>query len=348
MGIIGFGSMARQHYQMLIGYDRVAIKGIYDPDRNACDHAKERNLEVYPSQKAILSDEEIDIILVATTNDAHKTVVIDALRAGKHVICEKPVTISSEELLEIMDVVKETGKVFTIDQNRRTNRDFVLMKRKVEEGAIGQPYVIESRVEGSRGMPSGWRTLKSLGGGMMLDWGVHLIDQLMYMIPQKVTQIYCKMLSVQYPEVDDNFHLMMTFEDGLTAIVEVGTNHYIPHPRWYVMGEKGTLQIDSWDCDGKIVRCTDTEVEWEEEIFYTMAGPTKTMAPRNDNCTETIPLSLPEGVTDDVTVVYDQFTDAIEGKAELTITPQQALRVMYVMEAAFQSAKEHKSIDVSI
>ena len=348
MGIIGFGSMARQHYQMLIGYDRVTIKGIYDPDRNACDHAKERNLEVYPSQEAILSDQEIDIILVATTNDAHKTIVIDALRAGKHVICEKPVTISSEELLEIMDVVKETGKVFTIDQNRRTNRDFVLMKQKVEEGLIGQPYVIESRVEGSRGMPSGWRTLKSLGGGMMLDWGVHLIDQLMYMIPKKVTQIYCKMLSVQYPEVDDNFHLMMTFEDGLTAIVEVGTNHYIPHPRWYVMGEKGTLQIDSWDCNGKIVRCTDTEVQWEEEIFYTMAGPTKTMAPRNDNCTETIPLSLPEGVTDDVTVVYDQFTDAIEGKAELTITPEQALRVMKVMEAAFQSASEKKSIDVSI
>lgn len=348
MGIIGFGSMARQHYQMLTGYDRVKIKGVFDLDQNACDHATERGLEVYPSQEAILSDAEIDIILVATTNDAHKAVIIDALHAGKHVLCEKPVTVSSEELLEIMDVVKETGKVFTIDQNRRTNRDFVLMKRKVEEGIIGQPYVIESRVEGSRGMPSGWRTLKSLGGGMMLDWGVHLIDQLMYMIPQKVTQVYCKMLSVQYPEVDDNFHLMMTFEDGLTTIVEVGTNHYIPHPRWYVMGEKGTLQIDSWDCEGKIVRCTDTEVEWEEEIFYTMAGPTKTMAPRNDNCTETIPLSLPEGVTDDVTVVYNQFIDAIEGKAKLTITPQQALRVMYVMEAAFESAKKNKSIDVSI
>ena len=156
------------------------------------------------------------------------------------------------------------------------------------------------------------------------------------------------MLSVQYPEVDDNFHLMMNFEDGLTAIVEVGTNHYIPHPRWYVMGEKGTLQIDNWDCEDKIIRCTDTEVEWEEEIFYTMAGLTKTMAPRNDNCTETIPLSLPEGITDDVTVVYQQFIDAIEGKADLTITPQQALRVMYVMEAAFQSAKENKSIDVSL
>ncbi len=349
MGIIGFGSMARQHYHALTDhYDRIQIRGVFDLDESACEHARERCLKVYESQEAILADPEIEIILVATTNDAHKTIVIDALRAGKHVICEKPVTISSEELLEIMAVVKETGKVFTIDQNRRTNRDFILMKRKVEEGTIGKPLVIESRVEGSRGMPSGWRTLKALGGGMMLDWGVHLIDQIMYMIPEKVSQIYCKMLNVQYPEVDDNFRLMMTFESGLITIVEVGTNHYVAHPIWYVMGETGTLQINSWDCKGEIIRCIDNNVQWEEEIFYTMAGPTKTMAPRNDNCTETILLTLPEDVTDDVTVVYTQFLDAIEGKAELTITSEQALRVMQVMEAAFESAREKKSVDVAI
>ena len=286
--------------------------------------------------------------MIATTNDAHKSLSIEAMRAGKNVICEKPVTLSSDELLEIMAVQKETGKVFTIDQNRRTNRDFALMKQKVNEGLIGKPLIIESRVEGSRGMPSGWRTLKALGGGMMLDWGVHLIDQLMYMIDEKVTQVYCKMLSIQYPEVDDNFHLMITFESGLIAIVEVGTNQYITHPRWYVVGETGTIQIDDWNCNGKITRCIDKEDKWEEEIFYTAAGPTKTMAPRNENSTETIELSLPKEWPDNLTVVYDQFIDAIEGKSELTIKPEQALRVMKVMEAAFLSVEKKSSIDIDI
>ena len=64
---------------------------------------------------------------------------------------------------------------------------------------MGDVYVIESRVEGSRGMPAGWRTLKRLGGGMMLDWGVHLIDQLMYMYDGvRVTNVFCKMYSIQY------------------------------------------------------------------------------------------------------------------------------------------------------
>lgn len=349
-GIIGFGGMGYAHFDVLEKnkFNRVEFKGVFDISANACKKAEEVGLCVYSSKEELFLDPEIDIILVATTNEAHKVLVIEALRAGKHVICEKPVAMSSDELIEMMAVAKETGKVFTIDHNRRTNRDFVLMRRMVEEGIIGKPCVIESRVEGSRGMPSGWRTVKSLGGGMMLDWGVHLIDQIMYMIPDKVSEVYCKMLSIAYPEVDDNFHLTLTFESGLIVIIEVGTNHFITHPRWYVMGENGTLQIDSWDCTGKIVRCIDKENEWEEKIFYTMAGPTKTMAPRSEKSTETIPLSLPEDVVDNLTVVYNQFIDAIEEKAELTIKPEQALRVMRVMEAAFISSKNGQSLKVDI
>jgi len=310
--------------------------------------AKEKGLKIYESLEAILSDDELDMILVATSNEVHKDIAIKAMEAGKHVICEKPVTLNSEELEEIMAVAKKTGKVFTIDQNRRTNKDFVLMKRNVEAGMIGKPYVIESRVEGSRGMPTGWRTIKALGGGMMLDWGVHLIDQLMYMIDEKVVNVFCTMNSIQYPEVDDNFRLIMTFESGLEARVEVATNNYIVHPRWYVLGERGTLQIDDWNCDGKIVRCIDKEDEWDEEIVYTKAGPTKTMAPRNERSVETIEISEPMDVIDSITVPYDQFIDAIEGKAELTIKPEQALRVMKVMEASFESWEKKEAIKTNI
>ncbi len=350
MGIIGFGGMGRSHFKTLAktNYDRVEVKGVFDIAQSGCDAAVERGIIAYASKEALLSDPEIDLILIAATNEVHKPLLIEAMRAGKHVISEKPVTLSSEELLEVMAVSKETGKVFTINQNRRTNRDFVLMRRNVENGIIGKPLVIESRVEGSRGMPSGWRTLKALGGGMMLDWGVHLIDQLLYMIPERVTEVYCKMLSVQYSEVEDNFHLLITFESGLIAIIEVGTNHYITHPRWYVMGENGTLRIDNWECNGRIVRSKYKEDEWEEEIFMTAAGPTKTMAPRNEKSTEAIELSMPDNITDNVTVVYDQFIDAVEGKAALTIKPEQALRVMRVMEAAFESDKTKKAISVDI
>lgn len=350
VGIIGFGGMANHHVDCFNNqnYDRAMIKGTFDINPEKYELAHKKGLIDYPSLDAILSDDELDIILVSTSNEVHKELAIKALEAGKNVICEKPVTITSAELEEIMAVAKRCGKVFTIDQNRRTNRDFVLMKRKVEEGLIGKPYVIESRVEGSRGMPTGWRTIKSLGGGMMLDWGVHLIDQLMYMYDEKVVNVFCKMFSLQYPEVDDNFRLTMTFESGLVGHIEVSTNNYITHPRWYVLGEQGTLQINDWSCEGEIVRCKDKENEWAEEIVYTKAGPTKTMAPRSEKSVERIPLSEPEGVVDNLTVVYNQMIDAIEGKADLTIKPEQALRVMKVMEAAFESAEKGEAIKTNI
>ena len=114
------------------------------------------------------------------------------------------------------------------------------------------------------------------------------------------------------------------------------------------MGKQGTLAIDDWDCDGKIVRCIDKEDVWEEEIIQTAAGPTKTMAPRNKNSVETIPLSMPDGVTDSILVTYDQFIDAIEGEAELTIKPEQVMRVMKVMEAAFESDAKAQAIITNI
>lgn len=352
IGIVGFGGMANHHVDTLAkeNYQRAVYKGVYDINSEKYELAQKKGLLIYNSFEEMLEDEEIDIILVATSNEVHKELSIKALEAGKNVICEKPVTLSSKELEEIMAVAKKTGKAFTINQNRRVNRDFVLMRKKIEEGLIGKPYVIESRVEGSRGMPPGWRTIKALGGGMMLDWGVHLIDQIMYMYNEKVVSVFCQMFSLQYPEVDDNFRLIMTLESGLVVQIEVGTNNFIAHPRWYVLGEKGTLQIDDWNCEGKVICCNDKESEWAEEIVYTKAGPTKTMAPRSEQSTETFTFTEDDvdNIVDNVTVVYSQFIDKIEGKAELTITAEQALRVMKVMEAAFESAETGKSITTNI
>lgn len=348
LGIIGYGGMASQHHRELDKYKTpVQPYGVYDLDSKRLEVAKKRGLKVYDSQEALLADKDIDIVLVATTNEVHKEISIAALRAGKHVICEKPVTLTSAELLEIMDVAKETGKIFTVDQNRRTNRDFVLMRRAVEAGKIGELYHLESHVEGSRGMPSGWRTKKELGGGMMLDWGVHLIDQIMYMIDEKVVSIYCKMYHIDYKEVDDNFLLYMTFESGLTVVVGVATNNYVKRPRWYALGKDGTLIINDWDCKGKIVRCRDKASTWDEEICYTKAGPTKTMAPRKSKTVLKTKLREPRDVVNNLSVIYNRFCDAIEG-AELYVKPEECLRVLKVMEAAFVSAETGEAVKTDI
>lgn len=349
LGIIGFGGMGSHHAGKLAnGRTKVVVKGVYDIRPERMEAAREKGFVCYESEEALLADKDIDIVLVATPNDLHHDMCIRALKAGKHVLCEKPVMLSSDELVDVMAFAKKCGKVFTIDQNRRVNRDFIMWNRAVDSGMIGKLYLVESHVDGSKGIPGQWRSEKVHGGGMMLDWGVHMIDQMMHYDKSKVVNVFCKIYMIHNNEVDDNFELTMTFEDGLVAVIGVGTNNFISHPRWYVCGENGTIQIDGFSTNGKLIRKICDDDSWNEEIANTKMGPSRTMSPRHPDSYETIELQIPEDITDTVEPTYWQLTDAIEGKAPLTITPEQALRVMKVMEASFESSLKGEAIKTDI
>ena len=349
LGILGFGGMGEYHYLRLQEWEGRPVEpvGVFDLNPARLEVAAGYGLKVYRSAEEMLADPAIDIVLVATSNDAHLPLSVAALQAGKHVLCEKPVTLTSEELCTLMQVAQQSGKVFTVDQNRRTDHDFVLLKRQIEQGLLGQVYHVDSHVDGSRGIPSGWRTVKALGGGMLYDWGVHLIDQVMVLNPHAVTQVYCRLGHLDYADVDDNVELEMTFADGMTAHIAIGTNNYIPRARWYAAGREGTLRIGFWDCEGEVVRCRDKQNAWDEKIVYTKAGPTKTMAPRRSDSVETIALHEPTGFLDALPAVYQQLVDAVEG-APLQIKPEQCLRVLRVIEAAFASDAAKQVIHTDI
>jgi len=342
--LVGYGGMGHWHFEGICKTDRVKFVGVYDIDPKRMELAKSEGFEkLYDSYEAMLADASLDIIVVATPNNFHKTLVCQALEAGKAVVCEKPVAMSSGELQDMMDTAKRTGSLFTIHQNRRADADYLAMREQAESGLLGKVFEIESRVTGSRGIPEGWRQYAVAGGGMMLDWGVHLIDQLMMMNPTPVTSVFCDMYHVAYQECDDGFKLQLKFEDGVMATIEVGTSHYIEAPRWYVCGDRGALTIPDWSCNGKVVRASQHEITWEEEIIYTKAGPTKTMAPRAKDTIEEIALD-PDKYFSDYDVFYRNLADVLDGTAELRVKPEEAMRVMKVMEAAFESDRTGQAI----
>lgn len=319
----------------------LSLSGIYDIDPACCDWARARGYYVYDSYDAILADPQVDIVLIATPNHLHKEQAISALRAGKHVLCEKPVMVNSEELEAVMAVARETGKVFYPRQNRRWDEDFKIVRKIYEEKMVGQVFDIECRIQGSRGIPGDWRAKKEFGGGMMLDWGVHLLDRLLIMVPEKVTRVFCNLTHITNDEVDDGFTMHLTFESGLTAVMEVGTCHFDNLPLWYICGTDGTAVIDHWDCQGRIVRLNS----WEDKDAVPIlagAGLTKTMAPRGDNSTETLPLPRVEF---DNNELYLNLVAAIEGTQPQLVTGQQALRVLRLMEAAVRSSETHSVVE---
>lgn len=348
VGIIGFGVMAGHHVtQLSKGNVNAEAYAVFDISEERKAEAKRRGLIVYDSAEALLNDKNIDIVAVATPNDLHEKYAVMAMRQHKNVIVEKPVTLNAESFIRMTDEAEKAGVVFTADQNRRTNKDYVTVKKVIESGDIGKPYLIESSVSGCRGT-FGWRRLKENGGGMLYDWGVHLIDQILCLSERKVTNVFCNAFSVHYPEIDDCFYLTLEFDDGLVARINVSTNAYISRPRWFMECDKGTVLIDDWTGNGKMTRLANGVHTGIDEQTETKAGPTRTMLPRDDGSAETVTLSPPEGLVDNLDPVYEQFINAIDGKAELTITPAQLLRSMKVIDAAFLSAQSGCNIKTFI
>ena len=214
LGIVGFGGMGNWHRELIeSGIENLEIAGMFDIKEERQEAARALGYRAYESLDALLADETVDMILVSTPNDCHKPIAIKAMEAGKNVVSEKPVTLSSEDLLEMIDASKRTGKIFTVHQNRRWDEDFLTVKKLYDENALGDVFNIESRVHGSRGIPGDWRGKKEHGGGMMLDWGVHIIDQMLMMVKEKITSIYCKVNHVTNYEVDDGFYADSHFRE---------------------------------------------------------------------------------------------------------------------------------------
>lgn len=341
-GLIGYGGMGKYHTELIAGMpEDFNITAVYDINGEKLEKAQANGHKTYDTLEKILADVAIDTIIIATPNNFHKELSIACLKAGKHVICEKPVMMNTAELVDVLKVSDECGKLFSAHQNRRFDKDFNIIREIFSQDLIGESYYLESRVQGAKGIPGDWRCTEIAGGGMLYDWGVHLIDQLMYFVQSPVKEVYAQILQLNYPEVDDNFKLLLTFENGVRGLCEVSTNTFIPLPRWHVSAKKGTAQIDDWDCNGKIIRAKNTEVFFDEGIVYTSAGPTRTMAPRAEHTVETLPLPA---ITTDVTDFYRNFHAACQGEITQLVTPEQMLKVMQVIDAAFESAKLGQSI----
>lgn len=335
IAIIGYGGMGKWHGNQIKTMKEFELCGIYDICSERVLDAKKAGIYAYGSLEELLEDEKVELITIATPNDVHKDIAIRAMKAKKNVICEKPVALSSKELEEMIEVSREYNVIFTVHQNRRWDEDFLVVKKLYEEGTLGHIFNIESRVHGSRGIPGDWRNTKEHGGGMVLDWGVHLFDQILMLTDKKVVSTYADLTNITNEAVDDGFKVILHFEGGMSCHVEVGTSNFINLPRWYVQGENGTAIIDDWDINGKIVQVSD----WEKRDavpVVTAAGLTKTMAPRTNETIKEYPLPR---VQSDVRDFYRNVLGAIAREEEPIVKHHELLRVMKLMEAVFKSGE---------
>jgi predicted dehydrogenase len=167
---------------------------------------------------------------------------------------------------------------------------------------------------------------------------------MLQLIPERIVRIYSQTTNITTDEVDDGFHLDLTFESGKRAKIEVGTYNFLPLPRFYMQCKGGTAIIDDWQKRCRIARLK-AWCEKDVTPVQTAAGITKTMAPRDEITLDLYEIDRPSS---DVHDYYRNLVRAIDGECEILVKLHEVRRVLAVMEAAFTSSAAHTVLEVNI
>lgn len=339
-GIIGFGFMGYEHYKMLHDFPGARVAAVCDREPAQLTDVPE-GIRAYSSAEALLADPEVDVVILSANNNQHCDLVCKAAAAGKDIICEKPAAMSLEELDRMEAAVKAAGVRFTVHQQRRFDPDFRTTKAVLESGTLGEVYTIKSSLYGYNGNMHDWHVLKSEGGGMLYDWGVHLIDQILWMVDSKVKSVYADVRSVINAEVDDYFHIILRFYNGLTADIELGTYYLSQKPNWferhwYLGGSKGIMELDGFDPQGAIVRTTRLLTEVGKKRAVGSGGPTRSFGTPEPGLIVTEPLPVAHTGHADY---FRNYIRAWHGDEEFLVKLEEVRRSLKLMEAARESAE---------
>lgn len=345
IGIIGHGFIGHIHEQMLKEMDGYRVIGICDVDPEKLSDVKD-GIVKYQTAEEMLRNRKIQVVIISSNNNQHKELVIQAARAGKDIICEKPVALTVAELNEMERVVRECGVRFTVHQQRRFDKDFLTVKEIYDKKGLGNIYTIKSFLYGYNGNMHDWHVFKSEGGGMLYDWGVHLLDQILYMVEGKITSVYADVRNVINEEVDDYFKILLKFENGVMAEIELGT-YYLKDQEgwftrhWFVGGDKGSAYVDGFDPQGKIVRTAHLLENLKDGKSLGAEGPTRSFGTPEEGLilTENLPVQEAEHKN-----YFLNYRNAYEGNEEFLVKISEVRRVLHLMEVIRESAETGKAI----
>lgn len=346
-GIIGFGFMGHVHEKTLNSLKGTKVVAICDIEVEKMEDAITAGVIKTNSVDELLKIKDINTVIISVNNHYHKEVVIKAAKAGKNIICEKPAAMNVKEFDEMVAEVKNEGVLFTVHQQRRFDEDFRTAKEVYDQKSLGKVFTIQSMLYGINGNMHDWHVFKKYGGGMLYDWGVHLIDQMLYMVDSKVTTITADLRSVINEEVDDYFKIWFRFENGITGEIELGTYFLADKPKWFerhwfIGGDKGSMYSDGFEPVGKVARTTRLLKNVPGKTTMTASGPTRSFGPPPEGLliTEELPKVNVAHI-----MFFENYLNALAGKEELLVKIPEVRRVLAVMEAVRESAATGRSID---
>jgi predicted dehydrogenase len=332
VGVIGYGgafNMGRSHLTEMqaAGMTPAAVAEV-DPARLTTARADFPGIETYPSVGAMLKKSDVDLVTIITPHNTHAKLALECLRAGKHVVCEKPLAITTAECDAMIAAAKASGVVVSTYHNRHWDGWILRANELFKSGVLGDIVRIDLRM-GSHGRPGDWwRSSRSISGGVLYDWGVHLLEYSLQLITSPVTEVSGYAWNGYWAAQPDFPWAKDANEDEAQATVR------------FASGQRVNLTITQLDGAPergfmKIVGTKATHiVEWSGSETTTHHGGGKVTVERAPN---------PKGEGEKF---YQNIVAHLTNGEPLVITGEWARRPIHILDLAAQSAKAGRALPV--
>jgi predicted dehydrogenase len=315
-GIIGYGgqfSMGHEHAMYMSATGRMKPVAFCEIDPKRLEQAKKDYPDAahYDSFAALLKNPEVKGVTIITPHSSHYELARTALESGRHVVVEKPICITTQQVDDLIAIAKKGGKIISAYHNRRWDADILAIRSLIKKGTIGEPFHVNIHLGNYAHPGKTWRSDKGISGGCFYDWGVHLIDYALHIITEPIDSVMGFFFkSVWDVTNEDHTEAVIRFKGGQFANVSVSTiDAAAARDKFRILGTKGAIQ-GGWDL---------LKVHLPQDGFV---------------ATGEIRLGKPEHHK-----FYENIAAHILDGAALVVTPESARRNIAVIEAAEKSAK---------
>lgn len=330
VGIIGAGRIGRVHVESICTQvPNAKVKMLADPfmTEETSAWAKKMGVEeTTKNYKEILADSEIDAVLICSSTDTHSPISVEAIKAGKHVFCEKPIDHDVEKIQEVIDALKDSNVKYQVGFNRRFDHNFEAVQNAVASGKIGDVHVIKVT---SRDPEPPCAEYVKVSGGMFLDMTIHDFDMVRFLAGCNAEEVYVEAAVLVDPAIGeagdvDTAVITLKMENGAIAVIDNSRKAvYGYDQRAEVFGSKGMVATANDSASTAVISNADG-VTGEKPLYFFLERYMAAYA-KEIKC----------------------FIKAIEDDSETPLGVMDGLQPVLMGLAAKKSLKEHRPVKIS-
>lgn len=330
IGIIGAGRIGKVHGESITKYVKnaqvAAIADVYLNEETKKWAAEMGIPKVYTDYHKILEDPEIAAVLICSSTDTHSGISLEAIAAGKHVFCEKPIDHDLGRIKEVVNALKGSKIKYQVGFNRRYDHNFRAVKEAVAAGRIGRPQIL--KITSRDPNPPSIDYVK-VSGGMFLDMTIHDFDMVRYLLDSEVTEVYASGAVLVDPAIGeagdiDTAIITLRLENGALAVIDNCRKAvYGYDQRAEVFGSKGQVAVAN-DTGSTAVISDETGVTAEKPLYFFLERYMQAYAEE-----------------------VSEFVDAIVHDKEVPVSAEDGLKPVLIGLAAQKSLKENRPVKIS-